>query len=149
MDIVEFLRARLDEDEAVARAAIDEDRPAVHWMWEQVDGEPGDPLWLRTVEEFPTISGVGDLPAFPLGYDVLVGESLPAMPHIARHDPARVLREVEAKRDAVRAAERVLFPSQSRRGDFWDGQRAYAEASLRILASVYADHPDYDPEWAS
>ena len=56
--------------------------------------------------------------------------------HIARHDPARVLREVEAKRAilALREASPVGSPVLT--------------FALCHLAAVYSGHTDYDPAWA-
>src|SRR5687767_14103650 len=113
MTIVEFLTARLDEDEAAARAAVDTECPGTHWQWvinhddtlpiqDPEDGMLTDPSrqeWavsLRTVEQFPSSSGyIGFLPAFALPHAEEVPGGVAA--HIARHDPARVLAEVEAK----------------------------------------------------
>jgi hypothetical protein len=62
--------------------------------------------------------------------------------HIARHDPARVLREVEAKRRIMAECERL--EQQSLDGAWWlDSQGAI----LGALASVWSDHPAYDPAW--
>ena len=82
MDLVEFLRARLDEDEAE------------HWAIASI--------------------------------------------YIARHDPARVLREVEAKRRIVATAVLML-----------DGGVSYEswESVLQDLALPYSEHPDYRQEW--
>lgn len=53
--------------------------------------------------------------------------------HIARHDPARVLAECQAKR-------RIVAP--------WVGTVTENEARVLLaLAAVYADHPDYSEEW--
>ncbi|MDT9688182.1 DUF6221 family protein [Streptomyces sp. P9(2023)] len=55
--------------------------------------------------------------------------------HIARHTPARVLAEVDAKR-------RIL-------NDLWGGpdhEDMWAH-HIRLLALPYADHPDYRDEW--
>lgn len=155
MTIVEFLEARLAEDEAAAREAITPDRPGTHWEWESTadDDDPESPRWLRTVEEFPTTSGVGDLPGFPLGYDCKA-EPSPAMDHIARHDPARVLREIAAKRAIIAASDTYGGPPwedadiDSGEADAWDGrQTAYREV-LANLAAIYSSHPDYQNEWA-
>lgn len=52
----------------------------------------------------------------------------------AMHDPAWVLRDVEAKRKIVDAYERA--PDWSGRED------------VRWIAAIDADHPDYKQEWA-
>jgi hypothetical protein len=84
-DIVEFLRARLDEDEA----------------------------WGRSPE---------------CGY---------------QQDPARVLREVEAKRRIVESCS----PQSLDNSCADPGERCLAEVTLEALALPYSDHPDYQPEW--
>lgn len=138
VELVEFVEARLAEDERVAREAITPDRPGAHWKWATTadDGDPESPRWLRTVEEFPTASGVGDLPGFPLGYECTAAPS-PAMSHIARHDPARILREVAAKRAII---------EKLREGDL----RKFSglTEAIRLLTVPYSDHPNYQKEWA-
>ena len=75
--------------------------------------------------------------------------------HVARHSPARVLREVEAKRAIVALHE----PLPSSYGEPsvcpscwpqpWIGTHPLAPCpTMRNLAAVYSDHPDYDPEWS-
>lgn len=143
-DLTEFLLARISEDEAVARAAIDPDRPGTHWHWVRtsddvpVDDPASDDVdeftyGLRTVEEFPTTSGVGDLPAFVTN-GLFPSESL-GHRHIARHDPARVLAECEATRRIVEWATT-------------EGHEQWGVGPvLNLLALPYADHPDYRAEW--
>lgn len=58
--------------------------------------------------------------------------------HVIRFDPARMLAECKAKR-------RIVGLHLEWEGDANDyGQTAQV---LRLLAQVYADHPDYDPAW--
>jgi hypothetical protein len=87
------------------------------------------------------------------GFDARVDD------HIARHDPARVLREVAAKRailaDYVETAkivgaaeaeqERISVTAR----DYLDAKRELAVLLPVIchLAAVHSDEPDYDPEW--
>lgn len=61
-------------------------------------------------------------------------------------DPARVLREVAAKRQLL---DRCLtaFRDQGIYGE--DGQEDVAKDVLRHLAAVYADRPGYLAEWAT
>ena len=66
--------------------------------------------------------------------------------------PARLLREVAAKRAVLAAYEAVLRDCASV-GDPARRPRLYGEHDgLRVavmhLTAVYSDHPDYDPEWA-
>lgn len=150
MTLTDFLLARIAEDETMARAAVNPDRPGTHWQWCRYDDDAvvssprweDMPVWLRSVEEFPTTSGVGDLPAFLLNH-VEVDEPI-ALPHIARHDPARVLAECEAKRRIV-ALHRGKPPWREALPECAEcGYRSPCE-TLRILALPYADHPDHDP----
>src|SRR5258708_33319001 len=69
---------------------------------------------------------------------------------IRRHDPARVLREVDAKRKilALHACEFVRVQQPGVRyqcsgcsQEWWPCQ------TLKALAAVWCDHPDYDPAW--
>jgi hypothetical protein len=69
--------------------------------------------------------------------------------HIVRHDPARVLAEVDAKRQVVERFEQAQRYASTAWGQ---SNAASAEAqALRavalLLASVHADHPDYRDEW--
>lgn len=131
-DLVAFLRARLDEDEAVARAA-----------------EPGP--WSTNGYEIVTRADDRDLADVYGG-----GGSTPD--HIARHDPARVLAEVEAKRRIIEMheTEPAIPEVYCDHGTHSPGKPAmcaacgYEEApcpTLRLLAIPYADHPDYRQEW--
>lgn len=123
MTITEFLLARLAEDEAAAREV-----QAAAW---EVNGDG-----------LVVVAGSSDqvCPGGGINYDEPPEPSDAA--HIARHDPARVLREVEAKRAIVE----VLGDCDD--GLIWDAHLANrAEDALRHLASVYSDHEDYRAEW--
>lgn len=71
--------------------------------------------------------------------------------HIARHDPARVLADVAAKRRIIDL--HAHCPEQA-----WDGSNItgdcrecidehYPCGTLRLLALPFADHPDYREEF--
>jgi Family of unknown function (DUF6221) len=81
--------------------------------------------------------------------------------HIARHDPARVLREVAAKR-AILAEHEAIYPAVGRAdgGGIPDPEGvvsvfAYCHvcdedapcSTLRHLAAVYSDNEGYRDEW--
>lgn len=116
-DLAAWLLARLDEDEAAAREA----QSVIP------DGEG----WYRIAQE-----AIAD-PEFSR----LHGR---AYKHIARHDPARVLAEVEAKRQIIREWRQVDELDQRKTSPAW----ARMTRVMWFLAQPYADHPDYDPSWA-
>ena len=142
MTLTEFLLARIAEDEAAAVAAVTRsDDPAR-------DG----------VNEWVAVGGgtvVG--PAF----DSLRHLSLPSREdataqHIARHDPARVLAECEAKRRIVEIHRPHPFLLDDDRGEAWECEACGGDVpasgavtcpTTRALATVYADHPDCDETW--
>jgi len=123
-DIVGFLRARLDEDEQMARAAESKE-------WEGT---------CAVLDERGAYVAVG-----PYAGDMDKG----SVAHIARWDPARVLAEVEAKRRIVELHPRVesrLMPGKF--SDYCDGCHApWPCPTLQALVQPYADHLDYEPAW--
>lgn len=62
--------------------------------------------------------------------------------HIERWDPARVLAECEAKRRIVE--EHPPFLRHCDTCHELDGPDVSPCLTLRVLAAVYSDHPDYD-----
>lgn len=120
MDIVEFLRVRLDEDEAL-------------WSWAAELGL-----------DVPVVISVADRPG------AVVPESVKGAV-----SPRRMLREVVAKRAILGRAEKAghefdrccaedIGSTAAR-----DATHTWLASQKAVvdLASVYADHPDYDPEW--
>lgn len=149
MTLVEFLCARLNEDEATAQAA-------------------GGDEWFGSADRARAWNT--SLPAFEIFGEANTGEHAV---HIARHDPARVLAEVEAKRRII--GEHYIWPERSHLTGVWaepdpmcgvcvsmqmdqdaGGNRfrdlehvAWPCPTLRLLALPYADHSDYRAEeWA-
>ncbi|MBF6399767.1 hypothetical protein IU438_28775 [Nocardia cyriacigeorgica] len=61
--------------------------------------------------------------------------------HIARHDPARVLRQTAALRELLNVANDVDAMYSIAAEDAADGIR-------RTIAAIWAEHPDYQQEWA-
>jgi Family of unknown function (DUF6221) len=143
-DLIAFLEARLDEDEAAAVAAAEADkryggRP--HWSaLGNIVIDAGDPDWA-----------VADLG--PCLEDASVAA------HIVRHDPARVLREVEADRKLLAELEQArkfsdhMFSSPLPEGVASGevlGERMRAATQVLTLERVvviraerFSDHPDY------
>ncbi|MCW2092834.1 UNVERIFIED_ORG: hypothetical protein M2328_006114 [Rhodococcus erythropolis] len=160
MTIVKFLEARLAEDEAVALKAGGSE---AEWLYRtEYDNETGNEVvwansrseeWLGPAQKEPYVS-----------YDRYVTMDhegcLPAVSeddgtHIARHDPARVLREVAAKRELVAREESGRCQGHPkpwlRHGEYGAGFCfTPPEGSvLYVLASAYADHPDFNPDWTT
>jgi hypothetical protein len=135
-DLITWLRAQLDEDERVARACGD-----VPW----VDDVPGmvhvDPAAIRDNKwDFGHLGYVAGADPSELGNAYRA--------HIARHDPAHVLREVEAKRKIVRECEnQAAWESTTGRKYPATTAWALADTTLRLLALPYADRPGYQDTW--
>jgi len=107
MTIVEFLEARLAEDETVALMTYDD--PTFGRSWPDMDGE------VRS----------------------------PELVHSRRHDPARVLREVAAKRALIGSTIKRI-----EEGWGCHDNEGIVCADLRPMAEVYSDHPDFAAiEW--
>jgi hypothetical protein len=126
-DLVAFLNARLDEDEAAARDAYYEGQ---RWITEE--------------------EGVYRWPDDEL---VQMADRKRDARHIARHDPARVLREVEADRKLIAAYEaaRSDMPPVDDWYEVADGIKISLadglESALKIRAERFSDHPGYDEAW--
>jgi hypothetical protein len=145
-DLAAFIEARLAEDEAMAKAAAaDVNRLAGRANWTSearmvTDAE--DPDWA-----------IADLSPF-------VDDECLAR-HIACHDPARVLREVAAKR-AIAAEHQPRRVGQSltwcgrchqvirdaREDEDPCGPFDWPCPTMRALAAAWSDHPDYRAGWA-
>ena len=143
MGIVEFLRARLDEDEAAAKAVVIPAHDGYHSHPELSEwkvGSDGEVEYVAPVHEIPLHGGrvgVSSPHYVTMDHEGLSPSVEPDVArYIARHDPARLLREVEAKRKILDDVACGHF------------DRDYDEA-VRHLASVYTDHPDFDPEWCA
>jgi hypothetical protein len=148
-DLEAFLTARLDEDEAAAKAA-----PGSRWRAfadEDVAGASVfDEHWrLLEPTRYDNDPFSGKPPAAAAQYIERGRDEL--VTHIARHDPARVLREVEAKRKILGAyvyASRHDRPGTSDYKDgVSDGEVEALAMAAHALAAVWSDHPDYDPGW--
>lgn len=127
-DLVAFLRARLDEDEQAAHEAATE---GGHWSQQAIGvgrrrlihyvGASPDPHVVRSDSE------------------VARGNHAQIARHIARHDPARVLREVEADRRIIERYEQMKADGESHWYLIYE--------TLKLRALPHADHPDYDESW--
>lgn len=129
--LTEFLLARLDEEEAMARAAIDDD-----------SGQDGG---FEDAYE--------DLTRPPSGVGIAqggFGEAAARM--IVWNTPRRVLADIRAKRSMITRARTYAsaVDEQERRGEDttlmlprwseWD-------MAMRYIGLVHVDHPEYRREW--
>jgi hypothetical protein len=136
-DLTAFLAARLDEDETMAKAAAR--IPGKDWKAApQGSGREGDGV-LWDEDRANVIAWFDD--------------DLPAAVHSARHDPARALREVEAKRLVLKWYADSLDASGLFREKLGTGTHMAVAAEsylnvMRVLAAAYSDNPDYRQEWA-
>jgi hypothetical protein len=141
VDITEFVKARLDEDEAAAKAALESE-------------------WFAHVTEFASANHYDTFGDLAVEYwQWFPGEADGV--HAALHDPARVLREVAAKRRilAGHGPGSVIDDSNGKWRDDpenWDAPVtlcaghewvAWPCETVRLLAAIWGDHPDYRAEW--
>jgi hypothetical protein len=143
VDLVRWLGACLDEDERIARAAT-----------------PGP--WVDQ-GGYVTDSGPDGLPRVQVtDYGTQDGEPEEDNPRgradsahiVAFADPARVLREIDAKRRIVELHHAELVEAVNADGDersgYWcfecDGE-PFPCRTLRLLALPYGDRPGYRAEW--
>jgi hypothetical protein len=118
-ELVTWLRARLDEDERAARSCAAIYPPP----W-----NTSDRGWMATVRadepDFRVVTELEQWHGQP--EDAWLGDFIE---HIARHDPQRVLAEIDAKRRII------------------DRSSLYAQDLLKLLALPYADQPGWREEW--
>jgi hypothetical protein len=136
VDLPEFVLARVAEAEADARLSAEVNPPPWHVHLSQMGGDTGLVMGGETPANRYRDGALWDNE----GADSLSMEPATAT-HIARHDPARVLAWCAAMRAIV---ERLGWPYD------WPISGAMNELEedvLRLLAQIWADHPDFDPSW--
>ena len=139
-DLVTWLRAQLDEDERGAREAAERD--SGEWFM-------GDRWNVYRIEDEARYDDDYQGEENRL---VVYGNIKSQSEHIARHDPARVLAEVEAKRrilDGWREADREAHvdDGDERVAALMQGRLLAYQAVTRRLGLPYADRPGYREEW--
>lgn len=161
-ELIEFLTARMTEDEATAKAASDHGDD-LEWRFDY-QSQPR-PRIAGAPWESSHHSGIWECedPDDDCREFRALGEATGE--HIARHDPARVLREVESGRDLLMAYTDAI----SWLGDYEDPESDYnwtpeqrangiiryrgitdaLRAAIKMRATAWSDHPDYREEWTA
>ena len=134
-DLVEFLRARLDEEEATAQLA----QHCATTPWHYFGGRKFANTAVISAENGDSIGRCGGCGEQGEYYDS------PAM-HIAYWDPARVLAEVAAKRAILGLCAEAIDIGSDDDGPLTSGSNLGTDV-LRAFAQPYADHPGFDPSW--
>ncbi|MGW5852100.1 DUF6221 family protein [Streptomyces sp. NPDC055254] len=134
-DLVQFLRDRYDEETERAQLALRQDDPENGWGAFRPEGQHHTTI----------VPHVG-----------MIHEPIQAE-HVVRWNPARVLAEVDAKRQMLGVILRYEAKIDSEWGCCHSGDQIAAGqceetnpneiGALRLLALPYADHPKYRDEW--
>ena len=155
--MTEWLLRQIEDDLTWAREASRRGQgphieTGVHWQWETSDDrvvtpEPGTEEFvgesegsqvdLRSREEFAT-RHVGAMPQFAVCQAVEIPSAVGG--HIIRHDPARVIADLTARR---RTVQRCI--EQASHGN--PALAVFAEEILRDMTEAYRERPGYSRAW--
>lgn len=141
--IADFIKTRLAEDEGIAYEAAEVDAEGPSWR-------------IRKVQNNGMyVFGEGQIA--PPGGKLGMAEDAQTI-HVARHDPARVLREVAWKRHLLGFAL-AAFSQESKIGErpgrdpetnaYDKGRADTARFMLHLLAMSWSSHPDFRAEWTA
>jgi hypothetical protein len=125
-DLIAFLRAQYAEDERIARAAAAAQGP-VWWYKANLGGVDGRVLAGEVLDD---------------GREVALAEALTARSaaegvHAARHNPERVLRNIDAKRRTLVRCEEAMLAANPMLVHF-------AKQTVREMALPYSDRQGYE-----
>lgn len=130
-DLISWLTQQLDEDERIAKAAS-----VAPWS----GSEPGPPKYQDPIVYDAEDNTVADRASWG---DLDADD----MRHMVRFDPARVLREVEAKRQILAqhppGEDGYCGDGLGLDGCKWD----WPCPTVRLLTLPYADRPGFKEEW--
>jgi hypothetical protein len=127
VEIIAFLRVQIREDVQTARATL----------W---DGSGNVLNWTEAASA-----------TLDVGTETINLDDRTIKEHVQRHDPARVVREAEAKLRHVDLCEYQAGWQAGGSSDVTDHEirmmRTGAAEHLRLLAAPYADRPGYKETW--
>ncbi|MFJ6061624.1 DUF6221 family protein [Streptomyces tendae] len=131
-DLVRWLRAQLDEDERTARAASwTGDANTWHAEPSPYGARNGGQRWY--VEDAMDDGVVSHV-------DPAASDDEGVARHIAEWDPARVLREIDAKRRTLIRCEEAMLSANPMLVHF-------AKQTAWEMAQPFADRPGYQESW--
>jgi hypothetical protein len=133
-DLVQWLRAQLDEDERIVRGA-DDSLGKMNLDWEY---QPDDDLGGKVVSA--------------RGADLICDVTTGVGKHVAEYNPRRVLGEIDAKRRMLSSYETLVseFNSSGPAMVAYDrltGSVSALRHAVELLALPYVDRPGYREEW--
>jgi hypothetical protein len=157
VDLVQWLGEQLDKDQRIAREAamaigrtgyengVLVDPPARFGDDLAADGAQWAPSYhkvmrkrLKPDEKSRTVAECGGFGARPVA------------DHVAAHDPARVLREIDAKRQLVERYERAMENRRAHPDDLASAGALLAlHGAVKLLALPYADRSGYEEALAA
>lgn len=142
--VVDFLTARIAGDEATAEAAQGAD-----WIegYERA-GEPGRYRGIKAhLVALPPEESVHSQ-SWDVGTTVAALANAADARHVARWSPSRVLAECAAKRAIIETIRTLDAGTARLSPPYVAALRCQLMMTVIMpLASVYADHPDFDPAW--
>lgn len=136
-DLIKFLLARYDEDEAAARNAGGE-------TWDFTGKECQVRVRPSGRKEY---GDFGRIIAYTRHGNPLA-EDLALAIHVSWHDPARVLREVEAKRKRIATYQAAAAAADRYDDQYMAGVAHGLAEAIKDDAAAWSTHQGYRPEWA-
>jgi hypothetical protein len=161
VDLVQWYGAQLDEDERIARAAIRAvgDVPggvpgAAHWRFGNAYTDEGGTYWQITTMP-PDAEVFGPVELIGSGMSGGGAHEPEIARHAVEHDPARVLREIEAKRAIVARYEFACREAADDRSNSEEEREVWVKVAGALqsvviqLAAPYSDRLGYEEAMAS
>ncbi|MFH8792220.1 DUF6221 family protein [Streptomyces sp. NPDC017941] len=166
-EFVRWLGEQLNKDERIARAASGGTVVGEPGNWEPSPAGDEWEAFAGDIEEELLVALRPNLPRPPVVLSGMWGaivsqepdpaegdaaSAMPALVHAAKWDPARVLREIDAKRQILRDLKNaeVTLAAAGSEGtvhDLMTGAANTLRRTVRLLAAPYADRPGYREEW--
>ncbi len=150
VELVAFLRRRLDEDEVAARAGS-----SGPWWLIQNHFEGDNTVQIRSAQsageavdgQWALVARLTAMPDTPVTRNRMAADGL----YLERFCPTRSLADIAARGAVVDVCERIvtagLAPAPCST-DVPRRERRNATTILRALAQVYRGHPEFSAEWA-